>query len=143
MELDERRGEGSSGSSRCYAKAKLANGLFTYELARRLEGSGITVNTLSPGMVGSEFFRDYGGVMGAIVRSWRVFMHSPQKGAETSVYLAASPEVEGLTGRYFVKSRAVKSSRASRNRHLAGRLWQVSAELTGLDPQAIPEREGS
>ena len=143
IHLNDLMRERRYSSSKVYAQTKLANVLFTYELARRLEGSGITVNTLSPGMVRSEFFRDYGGVMGAIVRSWRVFMVSPQKGAETSVYLAASLEVEGLTGRYFVKSKAVKSSRASRNRHLAGRLWQVSAELTGLDPQAIPEREGS
>ena len=117
--------------------------MFTYELARRLAGGGITTNAVMPGVVRTEFTRDYQGLMKFGMRLIRVFLISAQRGAQTPVYLATSPEVEGVTGKYFEKMKVVKSSRASRNRHLAGRLWQVSAELTGLDPQAIPQREGS
>ncbi len=143
IHLNDLMWERRYASSRVYAQSKLANVLFTYELARRLAGRGITVNTLSPGMVRSEFARDFRGFFAFMVRLWRVFMISPRQGAETSVYLATSPEVEGVTGSYFVKSRAAKSSRTSHDRDLARRLWQVSAELTGLDPQAIPERKGA
>jgi NAD(P)-dependent dehydrogenase (short-subunit alcohol dehydrogenase family) len=114
-----------------YSRTKLANVLFTYELARRLEGTGVTVNALHPGFVASHFMAG-NGVFGWFLRrlAW-LFAISPEEGARTSVYLATSPEVEGVTGRYFVKQRPVASSAASRDEAAARRLWQVSEELTG------------
>jgi NAD(P)-dependent dehydrogenase (short-subunit alcohol dehydrogenase family) len=117
-----------------YARSKLMILLFTHELARRLEGTGVTVNALHPGMVRSHFFTNNWGVLGKVI--WRVIslpMISPEKGAQTSIYLASSPEVEGVTGQYFVRCKPVRSSRASYDEEAQHRLWQVSAELTGLN----------
>ena len=117
-----------------YAQSKLMNLLFTYELARRLDGTGITVNALHPGMVRSHFFTNNWGVLGKVI--WRVIslpMISPEQGARTSIYLATSPEVEGVTGQYFLRCKPVRSSRASYDEDAQRRLWQVSAELTKLN----------
>ena len=143
INLDDPMFTGRYSSLKAYGQSKLAMIMFTYELARRLAGGGITTNAVMPGVVRTEFTRDYPGLMKFGMRLIRVFLISAQRGAQTPVYLATSPEVEGVTGKYFEKMKVVRSSRASRNRHLASRLWQVSAELTGLDPQAIPQREGS
>ena len=141
INLDDPMFTGSYSSLKAYGQSKLAMIMFTYELARRLAGGGITINALMPGVVRTEFTRDYQGLMKFGMRLIRVFLISAQRGAQTPVYLATSPEVEGVTGKYFEKMKVVRSSRASHNRDLARRLWQVSAELTGLDPQAIPEQE--
>jgi NAD(P)-dependent dehydrogenase (short-subunit alcohol dehydrogenase family) len=117
-----------------YARSKLMILLFTHELARRLEGTGVTVNALHPGMVRSHFFTNNWGVLGKAI--WWVIslpMISPEQGAQTSVYLASSPEVEGVSGQYFVRCKPVRSSRASYDEEAQHRLWQVSAELTGLN----------
>jgi len=116
-------------------QAKLALILFTYELARRLEGTGVTVNCLHPGAVATDAplkDPDLSPLAGFMYRLVRAFFLSPEKGAETSVYLASSPEVEGITGKYFVKKAAVKSSPESYDVGIARRLWEVSAGLTGL-----------
>jgi NAD(P)-dependent dehydrogenase (short-subunit alcohol dehydrogenase family) len=107
-----------------YADSKLANVLFTYELARRLEGTGVTANVLHPGGVATNIGIDAGFQARGV---------SPEEGAQTQIYLAASPEVEGVTGKYFVRCRAVPSSQASYDEDTAGRLWAVSAQMTGLD----------
>lgn len=117
---------------RAYAQSKLAIVLFTYELARRLEGTGVTVNTLHPGVVATNFATNNGGVVGLLMRLFRLALISPEQGAQTSIYLATSPEVEGVTGKYFVKQKAVPSSPASYDTATASRLWQVSAAMTGL-----------
>ncbi len=115
-----------------YGQSKLANLHFTYELARRLEGTGVTVNALHPGFVASDFAANNG---------WPVRLFKPlinlmaipiDKGAETSIYLASSPEVEGITGQYFVERKATRSSEASYDAEAARKLWEVSAALTGL-----------
>ena len=107
--------------------------LFTYELARRLEGTGVTVNCVHPGVVRSNFGRDdLEPVMRLLTPLVRPFMRSPERGADTSVWLASSPEVEGVTGRYYARRRARRSSRRSYDTELARRLWRVSEELTGL-----------
>ena len=116
-----------------YNQSKLANVLFTYELARRLEGSGVTVNCGVPGVTRTNFGReDSGRVMRLLTPLARPFMRSPEQAADTFLYLASSPEVEGVTGGYFARRRPRRSSRRSYDRELAGRLWRVSEELTGL-----------
>ena len=117
---------------KAYSQSKLANVLFTYELARRLEGTGVTANCLHPGAVRTNFGSGSSGVFRLMVRALRPLMISPEKGAETSIYVASSPEVEGLSGRYFVKKAEARSSDKSYDAGLARRLWDVSTELTNL-----------
>ncbi len=123
---------------RVYGRTKLANVLFTYELARRLGGTGVTANCLHPGVVATKLMADYMNVPlvgGAIART---FGGSTEKGAETSIYLAASREVEGVTGRYFVGQRETRSSPASYDGALQQRLWEESARLTSLATAPAP-----
>jgi NAD(P)-dependent dehydrogenase (short-subunit alcohol dehydrogenase family) len=129
----ERRYRGQAA----YNQSKLANVLFTYELARRLDGTGVTVNCLAPGVTRTNFGRDDSGpVLRLLTPLARPFMRSPEEGAATAVWLAASPEAEGVTGRYYLRRRGRptprRSSRRSYDTDLARRLWQVSEELTGL-----------
>lgn len=114
-----------------YAQSKLANVLFTFELARRLDGSGVTANVLHPGFVATGFGLNNSGVVGAIVRLLYRFGISPQEGAQTSIYLATSPEVEGVSGEYFVKSKATQAAKRAYDETVAKRLWEVSEEMTG------------
>ncbi len=107
-----------------YGASKLANILFTYELARRLDGTGVTVNAVHPGFVDTNFQRAAGLDMRGHL--------TPEEGADTQVWLATSPEVEGVTGRYFVRRRDTRSSVASYDEATARRLWDVSAEMVGL-----------
>jgi NAD(P)-dependent dehydrogenase (short-subunit alcohol dehydrogenase family) len=115
---------------RAYARSKLANLLFTYELARRLAGTGITANALHPGFVATNFGRNNRGIAAAFIRFLQLVAISPEEGAQTIVYLARSPTVKDLTGQYFIKQQAVRSSAVSYDRAAAERLWQCSAELT-------------
>ena len=124
--------------TRAYRMSKLANLLFTYELARRLEGTGLTVNGLHPGLVATNLLSNNGFTGRLITFFLRFRGMTPQEGARTSVYLATSADVEGVTGRYFVDRRAVPSSDASRDRDMAARLWQVSMEMTGLSEGDVP-----
>jgi NAD(P)-dependent dehydrogenase (short-subunit alcohol dehydrogenase family) len=117
---------------RAYSRSKLANILFTYELARRLEGTGIAANALHPGFVATNFGRNNRSIMAAFFRILQLAAISPEEGAQTIVYLASSPEVKGITGEYFVKQQAVRSSQASYDGAAADRLWRVSADLTRL-----------
>jgi retinol dehydrogenase-14 len=117
---------------RVYGQAKLANLLFTYELARRLTDTGVTANTLHPGFVATNFAQGHGSVMKALMLLTRPFSIGPKEGAKTSIYLASSPEVEGVTGHYFIECRPARSSAASYDEAAARRLWQISMRLTGL-----------
>jgi retinol dehydrogenase-14 len=132
IDFDDLQGEKGYKGAKAYSQSKLATVLFTYELARRLEGTGITANCLHPGVVGTNLGSGVSGVFGFMVRALTPLMKSPEKGAETSIYLASSPEVEGLSGRYFVKKDEARSSDVSYDKRLARRLWEVSAELTNL-----------
>jgi retinol dehydrogenase-12 len=119
---------------KAYQQSKLANILFTYELAKRIEGTGVTANTLHPGFVLTNFLRVFrdapaGWLINALAPLVAI---SPERGARTSIYLASSPEVEGVSGRYFVKEKPVVSSPQSRDALAAERLWQVSVEMTGV-----------
>jgi NAD(P)-dependent dehydrogenase (short-subunit alcohol dehydrogenase family) len=104
--------------------------LFTYELSRRLKGTGVTANCLHPGGVGTNLFR---GLPKFLLTLIKLVTISPERGARTSIFLASSPAVEGVTGKYFARSRQQGSSEASRNEEAARALWDVSAELTGLN----------
>lgn len=133
LDLDDLAFERGFMGFKAYARSKLAVVLFTYELARRLEGTGVTVNALHPGHVATDMFKDDFGWLGPIVKrvmGW--FAESPETAAQRAVYLATSSQVEGVTGRYYVNGQETESAAASDDRELAQRLWKVSQELTGL-----------
>jgi NAD(P)-dependent dehydrogenase (short-subunit alcohol dehydrogenase family) len=120
-----------------YANTKLMNILFTYELARRLEGKAVTANCLHPGVVATGFGRNDRGLLHLGIRIAARFMLTPEKGADTSIYLASSPEVEGVSGRYFDRRRPVPSSRASTDVAAQRRLWDLSARIMGADAGTV------
>jgi len=133
IDFDDLQGEGSYSGARAYNQSKLANVLFTYELARRLEGTSVTALALHPGVVNTSFgAEDPRGVQRVLLPLMRPFMKSPARGAATSIHLASAPELERVTGRYFVNSKPKKSSDASNDGTTAARLWQRSDELVGL-----------
>src|SRR5512136_160405 len=132
INFDDLQSRSSYRGLRAYAQSKLAIVLFTYELARRLEGTGVTVNALHPGTVATNFAKENPGALSLSMRLFRPAFLSPERGAQTSIYLATSPEVEGVTGKYFVKQKAIPSSPASYDTATASRLWQVSVEMTRL-----------
>jgi len=114
-----------------YGQTKLMNILFTHELARRLP-DGVAVNSLHPGLVATNFGRSNGGIFRRMWDIFELIAVTPEDGAKTSIYLASSPEVAGVTGQYFVRCKPVRSSIASYDEQLARRLWEVSEKLTGL-----------
>jgi NAD(P)-dependent dehydrogenase (short-subunit alcohol dehydrogenase family) len=117
------------GGYKAYGRSKLANILFTRELARRLAGTGVTANCLHPGAVATRFGESSGGWVGRLLPVLRLFFISPEKGADTIVYLASSPEVEKTTGEYFVKRKIMEPSAAARDDAAAKRLWEASEVL--------------
>ena len=138
LDLDDLQLEHGWQSWRAYANSKLANILFTRELARRLEGSAVTANCAHPGLVRTRFGREAGLPMRVAVTLARPFMLSPPRGARTIIYLATSPQVAGATGGYYVKGQLREPSPAARDAATARRLWQLSEELTGLPPARPP-----
>jgi len=118
---------------RVYGASKLANILFTYELARGLAGTGVTANCLHPGAVATRLGHNNGRVASVITKLLKPFFRTPEQGAATAVYLASSPAVEDVSGRYFVNCHEARSSRATYDAELARRLWAASARLTGID----------
>lgn len=120
-----------------YGRSKLANILFTYELARRMEGTGVTANTLHPGLVRTRFGHDNGAATRVLMRLSQLppISASPRRGARTQVWLAGSPAVQGVSGRYFARCRARRSSRASYDRKAQLRLWEASAMLIRISPE--------
>lgn len=132
LDFDDLQSEKHYGGLHAYAKSKLANILFTYELARRLAGSGVTSNCLHPGIVATGFGQNQPGFFKALFAFASPLFVSPATGARTQVFLAASPEVEGVTGHYFVRCKKARSSKYSYDLEVARHLWEVSAELAGL-----------
>jgi NAD(P)-dependent dehydrogenase (short-subunit alcohol dehydrogenase family) len=128
---------------RVYGQSKLCNLYLTYELAERLRGTGVTVNALHPGFVATNFGRSDNGLMGAIMPLAHRFALSPQRGAETLVYLASSPNVESITGQYFFRKRPVRSSPASYDLDARRRLWAISETMAGMRPAAKSKPETS
>jgi NAD(P)-dependent dehydrogenase (short-subunit alcohol dehydrogenase family) len=134
IDFDDLMGDRSYNGQRAYNQSKLANVMFTFELARRLEGTGVTATVLHPGVVRTSFGQeDSGRWMRLMLPVARPFMKSPEEGAATSIHLASSPIVEGVTGQYFASSRPREASRASYDTGAAARLWEVSAELVGIE----------
>lgn len=121
-------------SWRSYANSKLANILFTRELARRLDGTGVTANCAHPGVVRTGFGRESRPLLKLGIAIARPFMLSPERGADTIVYLASSPDVAGQTGGYYVKRQRREPSAAARDDTAARELWDLSEKMTGLAP---------
>jgi NAD(P)-dependent dehydrogenase (short-subunit alcohol dehydrogenase family) len=134
--FDDLQSEQRYRAMRVYGQSKLANILFTLELARRLDGTGVTANSLHPGTVRTGYGAD-GDAKGLLAFGMKIsapFFLSPTQGAQTPIYLASSPEVDGVSGRYFVKCKEREPKRWARDPEAAQRLWQVSEELVGLTP---------
>lgn len=135
INFDDLQFRQSYDGMQAYRQSKLANILFTYELARRLAGTGVTVNVLNPGLVATNFGLNNfglndGWLKSLLRRAYALVAISPEQGAQTAIYLATSLEVESVTGKYFVKEKEAQSSPASHERAAATRLWQVSENLT-------------
>lgn len=130
IDFEDLQGEKRYNTWKAYGQAKLALLLFTYELARQLEGSGVTVNALHPGVIASNFDQ---GLNSFLRFGWKLIsplLSSVEQGAQTTLYLATSPEVEGISGKYFANRKERKSSSRSYDEAARLRLWQVSEELT-------------
>jgi retinol dehydrogenase-14 len=139
---------------RAYNESKLANILFTYELARRLEGTGVTANCLHPGLVATNAASESPGILWRVINRYRpflvrlcfglphTFLRTPERGAETSVFLASSPEIEGITGKYFVARAEARSSEVSYDPLLAERLWRLDEELVGFGGRTATSSKG-
>jgi NAD(P)-dependent dehydrogenase (short-subunit alcohol dehydrogenase family) len=138
LRLDDLQSRRRYRGFQVYSDSKLCNVLFTYELARRIDGSGVTANCLHPGFVATEIGTAHGVVPGLV---WglitRIAAITPEEGARTPVYLASSPEIEGVSGKYFDRCRPTPSSHASHDRETARRLWDISADLTGLPADGV------
>ena len=132
IDFDDLQGEHDYSGARAYNQSKLANILFTHELARTLQGSSVSANALHPGVVRTSFGADDPGrAQRVFVPLIRPFMRTPAQGAATSVLLASSPELKGVQGKFFANGRTKRSSKRSYDQAVATMLWQSSAKLVG------------
>ena len=137
IDFDDLMGEHNYSGQHAYNQSKLANVMFTYELARRLAGTGVTATALHPGMTNTAFSaEDPSRAFAPLVKIMRPFMKKPERGADTPVYLASSPQAEGLTGQYFANRESKQSNKSSYDTEATARLWRVSADLVGLSADA-------
>jgi NAD(P)-dependent dehydrogenase (short-subunit alcohol dehydrogenase family) len=135
INFDDIQGEHTYSGARAYNQSKLANLLFTYELARRLQGTSVTANALHPGLVSTGFgAEDPGHAQRMLVPLLRPFMLTAAQGATTTIHLASAPDLAGVSGRFFVRGKARRSSNASYDQTTAALLWKVSTDMTGLKP---------
>lgn len=132
IDFNDLEGKKSYDFMKAYGQSKLANVMFTYELDRRLAGSEVTVNAVHPGYVGTNMGANNGWLVRLFLPINRLWAIDVDQGAETVIYLASSPEVEGISGRYYFQNKAVPSSPYSHDENSAKRLWEISAEMTGL-----------
>jgi len=131
MDFDDLGFERGYLGIKAYGRSKLATNLFTYELARRLAGTGVTVNAVHPGHVATDIWKnDFSFIGPALKWVTGLFSLSPEEGADNSIYLASSPEVEGITGKYFVKREAASTTPLSCDEGVAQQLWEVSEKLS-------------
>ena len=138
IDLDDLEGRARWGAMKAYAQAKLGNVLFTLALARRLQGSGVTVNALHPGVIRSGFARNTGGLLGFGWSLIRPFLSSPEDGAATSLHVASAPELDGVSGRYFARCAEASPSREARDAAVQERVWAVSLAQVGHPGWAAP-----
>ena len=144
IDFDDVEGQSRYSGWRMYGQSKLANILFTRELSRRLQGTDVTANALHPGFVATRFGHNNGGLMGLAMKALqKVAALTPEQGAQTSLYLATSPEVDGISGQYFSDRRAVSPSAAAQDDQAAARLWAWSMDKTDLSQQATSWQSGS
>jgi NAD(P)-dependent dehydrogenase (short-subunit alcohol dehydrogenase family) len=135
IDFGDLQGEWSYSGAQAYNQSKLANVLFSYELARRVQGSGVVANVLHPGVVSTSFGAESPGrTQRVLVPLLRPLMKSPARGARTSIRLASAPDLAAVSGRYFVNGKPKRSSPRSHDSDVAARLWRVSAELVGRTP---------
>jgi retinol dehydrogenase-14 len=132
MDFDDLHFERGYGIMKAYSRSKLGNVLFTNELARRLAGKGVTVNSLHPGAVATHIWSHAPAIARPILAIAKLFMISSEEGADRIVYLAADPEVAGKTGGYYEKNRLVHPSRLAQDKGVGEKLWDVSAQMVGL-----------
>ena len=132
LDLDNLQSANSFGAMKAYGRSKLCNILFTRELARRLNGTGVTANCLHPGFVATRFADESGGLISRLTWLAKFFAKSPAEGAKTILYLASSPDVAKITGKYFYECRPIKPSSAALDDRAALQLWQRSAALAGV-----------
>ena len=132
LRLDNLRDGSGFSLMNSYGASKLMNVLFTYDLARRLEDTAISMNAVHPGVVRTRFGHDTSRIWSILVKFLQLFAISPQRGAETLVYLAASPDVAGISGKYWNNKQQKQSSENSYDREQQSALWQYSAEVTGI-----------
>jgi NAD(P)-dependent dehydrogenase (short-subunit alcohol dehydrogenase family) len=133
LDFDDLQATKKYSSIGAYGRSKLCNILFTRELARRWSGTGVTVNCLHPGFVATRFGDGSGALLSRVVSIAKLFAIPPEKGAETIVYLASSPEVAKMSGEYFYKCRPATPTAAARDDAAATRLWKESAKLAGIE----------
>jgi NAD(P)-dependent dehydrogenase (short-subunit alcohol dehydrogenase family) len=134
IDFDDLERKKSYNGLTAYSQSKLCNILFTYELARRLEGTRVTANCLHPGVIASGFGKNQPGFFNFAVKLVSPLMWTKEKGARTSLYLAESPDVIGVTGKYFDSdTREIRSSKISYDREAQRRLWEISERMTGVD----------
>jgi len=132
LDLDDLQNEREYKALKVYGQSKTANILFTRELARRLAGSGVTVNALHPGAVATRLGRGNGPVLDLVQRAIGLFMKSPEQGAATSIYLASDAALEGVSGRYFANKKEKQPAAHATDDGTARRLWEISESLTGF-----------
>ena len=132
VNFDDLQGERKFSGWQAYGQSKLAMILYTRGLAKKLEGTGVTVNSAHPGVVRTNFAKNNGGLVMLGFRFLGIFFISPESAAKRILYVATSPDLEGVTGKYFTKMHEVKSSQESYDDDSARRLWQISEQLTHL-----------
>lgn len=130
IDFEDLQSEIKYNAHRVYGSTKLMDLLFTYELARRLRGTKVTVNAYTPGFSKTRLDREYSSLMRGMVS---LMAKKPEKGAQTAIYLATSPEVETVSEKYFQNKKTIESSQLSYNKEVGSRLWRISEKMTGLE----------
>jgi retinol dehydrogenase 14 len=132
MDFDDLQSRRKYRGMQVYGMTKLANIMFTFELAERLRGTGVAANCIHPGAVNTSFGTNNRGIMTLLFRAFKPFMRSPEQGADTVIYLASSPDVEEMTGKYLSDRKLITASDMAYDEDLRERLWEISEELTGF-----------
>lgn len=136
IDFDDLQSEKRYRGFQVYGMTKLMNIMFTFELAERLRGTGVTANCMHPGAVNTGFGAKDSGLFSLMFRAFKPFMRSPEQGADTLIYLASSPDAEGMTGKYLSDRKVQTASKEAYDEDLRRRLWEVSEQLTGLEVTA-------